>query len=345
MSVATSTSRISHVGNNSTSTAYVVNFPFALDGDLVVVKTLTSTGAQTTLALSTDYSVTGAGVPAGGSIVTVAAIPSTYTVTIYRQVTLIQPLEYEEADSFPASSHEGALDRLTYIAQQSARSVLGSFRLRESDGDLDPFMLVDSAVVGTDASGAAKMLSGADIQAMLNLPATVIDQPTKTLADDAARAAAVPDFLGQIATQLDTNGTYVGTAITAGSWVHTLVVDASVTAAKLAATLDLSGKTLTLPASFYPNVWVIKTSAYDAVAGNNIAADTSGGAFAINLPASPSAGNSVWFADAGYAWNSENLTVGRNGKTINGTAADLVCNVVGKVFCMVYNGTTWRVMT
>ena len=257
MSVATSTSRISYVGNNSTSTAYAVTFPFALSTDLVVVKILTATGSETTLAINTDYAVTGAGVPAGGSIVTVSAIPATYTVTISREVSLIQPLEYEEADEFPAASHEEALDRLTYMGQQNSRRVLSSFRVRDSDGDLSPFMLVDSAVVGTDASGQAKMLTGSQIQTLLNLPATVIDQPTKTLADAADRAASVPDFLGQIATQLDTFGSYVGTSLAEGGWSHTLVVDdsvttskilnANVTDAKLASTLDLSAKTLTLP--------------------------------------------------------------------------------------------------
>lgn len=41
---------------------------------------------------------------------------------------------------------------------------------------------------------------------------------TTTFAADAARAAAVPAFIGQLGVQIDTNALYIGTALTAGSW-------------------------------------------------------------------------------------------------------------------------------
>ena len=57
---------------------------------------------------------------------------------------------------------------------------------------------------------------------------------------------------------------------------------------------------------------VIKTSNYTASDGDNLFADTSGGAFTITLPASPSIGNQVKIIDAEGTFGTNNLTVGRN---------------------------------
>ena len=245
MSVASSTSTIAYVGNNSTVTPYAVPFPFFVDSDLVVVKT-DALGVDTILALSTDYTVTGAGGDSG-SVKTVAAIDNTNKVTIYRDVAATQPLQYEEADNFPAASHEAGLDRNCYIGQQNARKLAAAFRLRESDGATNAFAKVLSALVGIGPDGLAKMFTGPEAQALLNLPATVVDQPTKTFLNAAARSAAVPDFLGQVGIQLDTSVIYSSSSVAAGAWVAVPLADASVTAAKLAAILDLSAKTITLP--------------------------------------------------------------------------------------------------
>jgi uncharacterized protein (AIM24 family) len=50
----------------------------------------------------------------------------------------------------------------------------------------------------------------------------------------------------------------------------------------------------------------------------------------------------VWLADGG-AWGTNNLTVGRNGSTIEGVAQDLVCDITGVGVQMLYDGTTWQV--
>lgn len=245
MSVSTATSTVSYTGNNSTVTAYVVPFTFFDSSDLVVVKRLTATGVETTLTETTDYVVTG-GDGAAGSLVTVAAIPNTYTVVIYREIPVTQPLSYIEADDFPAASHEEALDRLTYIAQQNARRLALAFRVTEASGELDPIEIIVNGLVGTDANGNAVMLTGSQVQTLLNLPATVIDQPTKTFADASARGSATPDFLGQVGVQLDTSTIYTGTSIAAGGWTvynFTVAADSvdtaniknsAVTAAKIA---------------------------------------------------------------------------------------------------------------
>lgn len=88
----------------------------------------------------------------------------------------------------------------------------------------------------------------------------------------------------------------------------------------------------------------IKTGAYTAVNGDKIVANTSGGTFTITLPATPSAGNIVTIAD-GADWSVTNLTVARNGSTIEGLAQDVTVDVKGISIDFVYDGTTWQIFT
>jgi hypothetical protein len=88
----------------------------------------------------------------------------------------------------------------------------------------------------------------------------------------------------------------------------------------------------------------IKTSAYTAAVSDAILADTSGGAFTITLPASPTSGGVIQFVDSKGTWLSFPLTVARNGKTIMGLSEDLVCSANTQAFSLVYNGTEWRLL-
>lgn len=93
------------------------------------------------------------------------------------------------------------------------------------------------------------------------------------------------------------------------------------------------------------NPWTTKTTAYTAVAGDRISADTSGGAFTITLPSAPTDYTEVTFADHEGDWKTNNLTIARNGSNINGLAENLVCDVSEKQIVLRYEGATigWRV--
>ena len=89
-----------------------------------------------------------------------------------------------------------------------------------------------------------------------------------------------------------------------------------------------------------------KTANYTASAGDRILCDTSGGAFTITLPASPSAGDKIHLLDAAASFDNNNLTVARNSKKIQGATADLTITTentgIGLVF---YNDTYgWRIL-
>ena len=91
--------------------------------------------------------------------------------------------------------------------------------------------------------------------------------------------------------------------------------------------------------------YVVKTANYTTSDLEGVLADTSGGAFTVTLPASPSAGAQVVIADSGNAWGTNNLTIGRNGSSISNLAENLVCDITGVSVQLVYDGTTWEVYT
>jgi len=80
----------------------------------------------------------------------------------------------------------------------------------------------------------------------------------------------------------------------------------------------------------------IKTSTYTASAGEGVFANTTSGAFTVNLPASPSLGDEVSIVDYAGTFDTNNLTVGRNSQPIMGTAADLTVSIERAGLTLVY---------
>lgn len=122
MTVQSTTSRADY-NCNGVTTAFNVPFYFLDNSHLMVLLTDTGTGAVTTLALGTNYTVSGAGNPAGGSITTTTAYASTKRLSILRDVPLTQLTAYPTNGPFPAASHETALDKLTMLVQQHGETL------------------------------------------------------------------------------------------------------------------------------------------------------------------------------------------------------------------------------
>jgi hypothetical protein len=92
--------------------------------------------------------------------------------------------------------------------------------------------------------------------------------------------------------------------------------------------------------------YTIKTANYTAVTGDNLFCNTSAGSFTITLPASPTLNMSVSIVDLAGTFNSNPLTVARNGAPIMGLAQNLTANVVNASIRLVYSNSTygWRLV-
>lgn len=125
MTISTTTSEIAYDGNGIT-TVFSIPFRFLTNADIVVVG-VSSAGISTTKVFTTDYTLTGAGAEAGGTVTMLVAPASDTRLIIYRDTAIVQETDYISGDPFPAETHERALDRLTMIAQEiiprSTRSI------------------------------------------------------------------------------------------------------------------------------------------------------------------------------------------------------------------------------
>jgi len=115
MTVSSSVNKVTYSGNSAT-TVFPVNFYFLANSHIKVV--LVSNNIETVQTITSQYTVTGAGNPAGGSV-TMLTPPATGTqLIIVRNVPATQETDYLANDPFPAESHERALDKLTMLVQQ-----------------------------------------------------------------------------------------------------------------------------------------------------------------------------------------------------------------------------------
>jgi len=84
----------------------------------------------------------------------------------------------------------------------------------------------------------------------------------------------------------------------------------------------------------------IKTSAFTAVAGEGYWVNTTSAAVTATLPASASVGDTIEFSDYARTWNTNNITLNRNGLNYQGGTENAVYNVDGQSVRIVYSGAT-----
>ena len=85
---------------------------------------------------------------------------------------------------------------------------------------------------------------------------------------------------------------------------------------------------------------VITADPANAVAGNGYFVNTTSAAFTITLPTSAAIGDFISFIDYAGTFDTNNLTIGRNGHNIQGAAADLTVATERAGFTLVYVDAT-----
>ncbi len=115
MTVSSSVNKVTYSGN-SVTLIFPVNYYFLENSHLQVI--LVSNNVETIQTITSQYTVTGAGNPAGGSVTMLTPPPTGTQLIIVRNVPATQETDYLANDPFPAESHERALDKLTMLVQQ-----------------------------------------------------------------------------------------------------------------------------------------------------------------------------------------------------------------------------------
>ncbi len=84
----------------------------------------------------------------------------------------------------------------------------------------------------------------------------------------------------------------------------------------------------------------------NAVTGDKVAADTTSAAWTLTLPATPSNGDTITVLDYAGTFDTNNLTIARNGSNIESLAENMICEVEDAAFTLVFVGSTvgWKVV-
>lgn len=158
MTVSSTVDRVAYSLNGAT-TNFAVPFYWLEDADLLVTHVTFDTSGSatvTTLTLNSDYTVSGAGNPTGGSITTSTALSAGNgdQIIIKRNLSAVQPTSYPPNTPFPSSSHEQALDRLTMLVQQLSEQNSRQFTIADTGNYPDTTFpeYQASSLIGWDVS-------------------------------------------------------------------------------------------------------------------------------------------------------------------------------------------------
>jgi hypothetical protein len=159
-----------------------------------------------------------------------------------------------------------------------------------------------------------------------------------------AAAVSTAGFATLAGAETLTNKTLTTPVISSISNTGTLTLPTSTDTLVGRATTDtLTNKTISGSSNTLTNLdnWQsVKTSSFNAVSNQSYYVNTTSGAITATLPASPSQNDEIRFLDVAATFDTNNLTVGRNGKPIQGSATDLTVATERAGFSLVYYDAT-----
>lgn len=122
--------RIQYVAT-AAQTVFPYDFPIFSQDHLTVTRV--RAGTTTTLTITTDYTVSGVGVQAGGNVTLTSGATLSDLITIERTVPAARATDYNEAGDFFATALNQDLDLLVMVDQQIIRDARRSLRLSAED--------------------------------------------------------------------------------------------------------------------------------------------------------------------------------------------------------------------
>lgn len=243
------------------------------------------------------------------------------------------------------NAKEASAVAASLLAISKAAEAVASAILATNNGAAQVLLAADQVTLATTQANAA----AASAMTALNAPGTSATSATNLTIGVGAKSLSIQPGKAIVA------GMSVKVASTASpaNWMHgdvttydagTGALDVSVSLTQGAGTFSAWTVSLSAPAANSSD-WITKAAAdsgYTAQNGDRIQVDTSGGAVTINLPAAPAVGWFIELKDAAASWGVHNLTLSRNGSTIETVADNLICRTNRDQFMLVFSGTTWR---
>jgi len=212
------TPRVQYV---ATASQTVFAYPFAIfaDADLKVYQTLSGVGADDTadiLTLTTDYTVSDAGVTAGGNVTLVTSAAAGDIITIQRDLAVARTTDYQNLGDLASTSLNDDLDKLVMMVQQQEEALAGRLLQFHQATDLtsistklpDPvaseFLRWNAAKTALESVLLADVST--DLSAISTYMLTVIDDTTSAEARGTLGAAGLVDANTFSKTQTWTQG-------------------------------------------------------------------------------------------------------------------------------------------
>lgn len=154
------TNRNTYTGNGSTS-VYPYAFKVFDDDDLLVTVRHPTTGVETTLTKTTDYTVSSVLAPGGGNVTLVNAaqawltagnLTTSWKLTIRRKLALIQETDLRNQGAYYPEDVEDQFDKIVMKEQQQQDEINRSVKLPETvaSSDFDPTLPGDIVTDGAD---------------------------------------------------------------------------------------------------------------------------------------------------------------------------------------------------
>ena len=168
--VAEQTPYIAHTANGATAT-FAYPFRILKDTDLVVMVA----GVQKTL--TTDYTITGIGQSAGGTVVFNSAPVSGVAVEIQRDIPRDRTTDYQQAGPFFAKTVNSDMDRLAMQVQELGMGFDRAIKVRTPPGT------VEDTVDSTEYANRAGKAFGYNTDGKLSLLATNLVTSAGTIAN------------------------------------------------------------------------------------------------------------------------------------------------------------------
>jgi hypothetical protein len=197
LTVSSSTSRMSYTGSSSAS-VFPYTFKIFDESELVVTVLRVSTGVETTLVITTDYTVSGEDVSSGGNVTLVNAsqawlsagtLATGYNMTIRRVVPQTQTTAINSNGPFDSAVHEKAFDRGVMRTQQLQDEVNRSMQLPETEAGTSANTTMPDAATraskafGFDASGNPTAMTVTSVGAPLTASYVVATAASDLSAD------------------------------------------------------------------------------------------------------------------------------------------------------------------